>query len=151
MNAVITFDAVYGLYWSEEALVLIASGRGQKNDQFYTDEMFLEYRPAKAEVVPLSKHFVWPMEAGGGASPDPEYTRWESASLKAYEQSLRHQLNVMYNLLVAKLDVAKKVELASEQKQWELTRDKKPPGGYERDLFIQQRINTLAARFLALR
>jgi hypothetical protein len=146
-----TFDAVYGLYWTKEALVLVASGRGQKNDKFYTDEMFLEYRPASEEVAPLSKHFVSPIGTGDSTNPDPEYQRWDSSSLKAYEQSLQHQLNVIYNLLLPKLDAADRANLVSEQKQWGFTRDKKPPGRYERDLFIQQRINTLAVRFLALR
>ncbi|MBV8216791.1 MAG: hypothetical protein JOZ08_26535 [Verrucomicrobia bacterium] len=146
-----TFDAVYGLYWSGETLVLMASGRGQKNDKIYTDEMFLEYRLAKAEVVPVSKHFVAPIGTGAGANPDPEYERWDNASLEAYEQSLQHQLNVIYNLLLTKLDADAKAKLASEQNQWELTRQKKPPGRHERDLFVQQRINALAARFLALR
>ena len=143
-----TFDAVYGLYWSKDALVLVASGRGQKNDTLYTDEMFLEYRPANEEVALLSKHFVAPMGTGDSANPDPEYQRWDTASLKAYEQSLEHQLNVIYHLLLPKLDAANRAKLASEQKQWGFTRDKKPPGRYERDLFIQQRINTLATRFL---
>jgi len=142
------FDAVYGLYWGEKGLVLVASGRGQKNDKLYTDEMFLEYRPANEEVAPLSKHFVSLMGAGDGPETDPEYQRWDNSSLKAYEQSLQHQLNVIYNLLLQKLDAANTAELASEQKQWEFARDKKPPGRYERDLFIQQRINALAARFL---
>ena len=146
-----TFDAVYGLYWNEKALVLVASGRGQRNDKFYTDEIFLEYRPANQEVAPLSKHFLSPIEAGDSTNPDPEYQGWDDSSLKAYEQSLQHQLNVIYDLLLPKLDAANKTKLASEQKQWELTRDTRPPGRYERDLFIQQRINTLAARFLALR
>jgi hypothetical protein len=143
-----TFDAVYGLYWGEKGLVLVASGRGQKNDKFYTDEMFLEYRPANEAVAPLSKHFVSLMGAGDGTETDPEYQHWDSSSLKAYERSLQHQLNVIYNLLLPKLDTANKAELASEQKQWEFARDKKPPGRYERDLFIQQRINALAVRFL---
>jgi hypothetical protein len=143
-----TFDAVYGLYWSEKSLVLVASGRGQKNDKFYTDEMFLEYRPANEEVAPLSKHFVSPMGTGGNRNADPEYQHWDSSSLRAYEHSLQHQLNVIYNLLLPKLDAASKAKLMSEQKQWEFTRDKKPPGRYERDLFIQQRINTLATRCL---
>jgi hypothetical protein len=146
-----TFDAVYGLYWREKGLVLAASGRGQKNDQFYTDEIFLEYRPANAEVAPLSRHFVSPMGTGNSTNPDPDYQRWDSSSLKAYEQSLQHQLNVIYDLLLPKLDATNRAELASEQKQWEFARDKKPPGRYERDLFIQQRINALAVRFLALR
>jgi hypothetical protein len=143
-----TFDAVYGLYWGEKGLVLVASGRGQKNEKFYTDEMFLEYRPAKEAVARLSKHFVSLMGAGDGTDTNPEYQRWDSLSLKTYEQSLQHQLNVIYNLLLPKLDAANTADLASEQKQWEFARDKKPPGRYERDLFIQQRINGLAARFL---
>ena len=147
-NPGFTFDAVYGLYWSEKGLLLLASGRGQKNDQFYTDEMFLEYRPANEEVAPLSKHFVSPMGTADSTNPDPEYQRWDNSSLKAYEQSLQHQLNVIYNLLLPKLDAANKAKLVSEQQQWELARDKKPPGRYERDIFIQQRINALAARFL---
>jgi hypothetical protein len=145
-----TFDAVYGLYWNEEALVLVASGRGQRDDKFYTDEIFLEYRPANQEVAPLSKHFLSPMEAGDSTNPDPEYQGWDDSSLKAYEQSLQHQLNVIYDLLLPKLDAADRAKLASEQEQWGLTCDKKPPGRYERDLFIQQRINTLATRLLAL-
>ena len=36
----------------------------------------------------------------------------------------------------------------AEQQQWELERDKKPPGRYERDSFVQQRINTLTGKFL---
>src|ERR1700722_13153681 len=79
-----TFDAVYGLYWNKEAMVLVASGRGQKNDQFYSDEMFLEYRPANGEVASVSKHFVSPMGTGDNTNPDPEYQRWDSSGLKAY-------------------------------------------------------------------
>ncbi len=146
-----TFDAVYGLYWTKEALILVASGRGQKNDKFYSDEMFLEYRPANEQVAPLSKHFVSPMGTGDSTKPDPEYQRWDSSSQSADEQSLQHQLNVIYNLLLPKLDAADRAKLVSEQEQWRFTRDKKPPARYERDLFTQQRINTLAARFLALR
>lgn len=146
-----TFDAVYGLYWSEKGLVLAASGRGQKNGETYTDQMFLEYRPADEEVVSLSKHFVSPMGSGDGVDSDPEYQRWDSSSLKAYEESLQHQLDVIYHLLLPKLEGANGAELVSEQKQWEVARDKKPPGRYEGDLFIQQRINALAVRFLAVR
>jgi len=145
-----TFDTVSGLYWKGDTLILLASDRGRNNGDF-DDEMFLQYDPAKGQIDPLSKHFVSPMGADAGAKPDPEYEQWDSASLKAYEQSLQHQLKVICNLLLAKLDAAKKAELASEQEQWELTRDKKSPGRYERDLFVQKRINTLSARFMVLR
>jgi hypothetical protein len=149
-NPGFTFDSVYGQYWKENSLVLVANGRGQKDGNFYDDKLFLEYQPANGQIIALSKHFVWPMSALVRENVDPEYERLEGAALKAYEESLQHQLKVIYALLLQKLDTDAKAKLASEQKQWELERDKKPPGRYERDLFIQQRINTLAAQFLAL-
>jgi hypothetical protein len=144
-----TFDAVYGQYWKNDSLVLVANGRGQKDGTFYDDEMFLEYRPANGQVIELSKHFVSPMAARASEKVDPEYERLEDAALKAYEESLQHQLDVIYNLLLQKLDATAKGRLISEQKQWELERNKKPPGRYERDFFVQQRINILAGKFLA--
>jgi hypothetical protein len=146
-----TFDAVYGQYWKNDSLVLVASGRGQKDGTFYDDQMFLEYQPVNGQITALSKHFVSPMAAGAGEKVDREYGGLEDAALKADEESLQHQLNVIYGLLLEKLDATAKAELASEQKQWTLERDKKPPGRYERDSFVQQRINTLARRFLSLR
>jgi hypothetical protein len=143
-----TFDAVYGQYWKDDSLVLVANGRGQKDGNFYDDKMFLDYRPVNGHLIALSKHFVSPMAAGAGEKVDPEYERLEDAALKAYEESLQHQLKVIYALLLQKLGADAKGQLASDQKQWELERDKKPPGRYERDLFVQQRINNLAARFL---
>jgi hypothetical protein len=144
-----TFDAVYGQYWKDDSLVLTANGRGQKDGTFYDDKMFLEYRPANGQIIALSKHFVTPMAARAGENVDPEYERLEEAALKAYEESLQHQLDVIYNLLLQKLDAIAKGQLISDQKQWELERDQKPPGRYERDLFIQQRVNALAGKFLA--
>jgi hypothetical protein len=146
-----SFDAVYGQYWRNDSLVLVASGRGQKDGNFYDDQMFLEYQPATGQFTALSKHFVSPMAAGAGEKVDPEYESLESVALKAYEESLQHQLDLIYARLLEKLDAAAKAKLASEQNQWVLERDKKPPGRYERDSFVQQRINTLAARFLSLR
>ena len=89
--------------------------------------------------------------AGAGEKVDPEYESLESAALKAYEESLQHQLDLIYPLLLEKVDAVTRAKLAAEQKQWALERDKKPPGRYERDSFVQQRINTLAAKFLSLR
>ena len=146
-----TFDAAYGEYWKGDSLVLLASGRGQKEGNFYDDRMFLEYQPATGQFTTLSKHFVSPMAAGPGEKVDPEYGSLENAALKAYEESLQHQLDLVYALLLQKLDAAAKAKLTSEQKQWVLERDKKPPGRYEKDSFVQQRINTLAASFLSLR
>jgi hypothetical protein len=143
-----TFDAD-GQYWKDDSLVLTANGRGQKDGNFYDDKMFLEYQPANGQIIALSKHFLSPMAAGAGAKVDPEYERLEDASLKAYEESLQHQLKIIYSLLLQKLDADAKAKLASDQKQWELERDQKPPGRYERDFFVQQRINTLAGKFLA--
>ena len=145
-----TFDAVYGEYWKEDSLVLLASGRGQKEGNFYDDQMFLEYQPATEQITALSKHFVSPMAAGPGEKVDPEYVSLENTVLKAHEESLQHQIDLIYALLLPKLDVAAKAKLVSEQKQWALERDKKPPARYERDSFVQQRINTLAAKFLSL-
>jgi hypothetical protein len=144
-----TFDAVYGQYWRDDSLVLVANGRGQKDGNFYDDKMFLEYQPANGQVIALSKHFVSPMADGDHGKADPAYERLEDAALKAYEESLQHQLDVIYNLLLKKLDANAKGRLISEQKQWEFERNKKPPGRYERDFFVQQRINTLAGKFLA--
>jgi hypothetical protein len=146
-----TFDAVYGQYWKNDSLVLLASGRIQKDGNFYDDQMFLEYEPATGQFTALSKHFVSPTAAGAGEKVDPEYENLESAALKAYEESLQHQLDLIYASLLEKLDAAAKAKLASEQKQWVLERNKKRPGRYERDSFVQQRINTLAAKFLSLR
>jgi hypothetical protein len=146
-----TFDAVYGQYWKNDSLVLLASGRVQKDGNFYDDQMFLEYEPATGQFTALSKHFVSPMAAGAGEKVDPEYESLESAALKAYEESIQHQLDLIYASLLEKLDAGAKAKLASEQEQWTLERDNKPPGRYERDSFVQQRINTLATRFLSLR
>jgi hypothetical protein len=145
-----TFDAAYGEYWKEDSLVLLASGRGQKEGNFYDDQMFLEYQPATGQFSALSKHFVSPTGAGPGEKVDPEYVSLENAVLKAYEESLQHQIDLIYALLLQKLDAVAKAKLVSEQKQWALERDEKPPGRYERDSFVQQRINTLAAKFLSL-
>jgi hypothetical protein len=144
-----TFDAVYGQYWKDDSLVLVANGRGQKDGTFYDDKMFLEYRPAIGQIIALSKHFVSPLAAGAGEKVDSKYERLEEAALEAYEESLQHQLKLIYALLLQKLHAPGKAQLASDQKRWELERDNKPPGRYERDFFVQQRINTLAARFLA--
>lgn len=143
-----TFDSVYGQYWKDDSLVLVANGRGQKDGNFYDDKMFLEYQPANGQIIALSRHFVWPMSALVRENVDSEYERFEAAALKAYEESLQHQLKVIYGLLWQKLDTDAKAKLAAEQQQWELERDKKPPGRYERDSFVQQRINTLARKFL---
>jgi uncharacterized protein YecT (DUF1311 family) len=145
-----TFDAVYGQYWKEDLLVLFASGRQEKHGDFYDDEMFLQYDPAKGIVSTLSKHFVSPMGHGADERQDPAYQTYDEASTKAQEESLDHQLNTIYHLLQPKLAAAAAATLASEQKQWELARDKQA-AGYERDSFIEQRINLLAAKFLALR
>lgn len=143
-----TFDAAYGLYWKQDSLVLIASGRSNENGSIYTDEIFLEYHPAAGQLTALSKHFLSLMPSQNGQNADLDYQRLNDAALKAYERSLQHQLDVIYNLLLPKLDAPAQTQLGSEQKQWELERAKKPPGRYERDLFVQQRINTLASRFL---
>jgi hypothetical protein len=145
-----TFDAVYGQYWKDDSLVLVANGRGQKDGNFYDDKMFFQYRPATGQIIALSKHFVSPMAAGAGEKADPEYERLEDAALKAYEESLQHQLQLIYGLLLQKLDTDAKAKLVSDQKQWELERDHKPPGRYERDFFVQQRINMLAGKFLEI-
>jgi hypothetical protein len=142
-----TFDAAYGLYWREDSLVLIASGRSDRNGSIDTDEIFLEYNPATGQLAALSKHFL-SLTPSETAQNDSDYRRLDAVALEAYERSLQHQLDVIYNLLLPKLDAAAAAQLVSEQKQWELLRAKKPPGRYERDLFVQQRINTLAARFL---
>jgi hypothetical protein len=144
-----TFDAVYGLYWKGDTLVLIATGRSDKNGSLYTDEMFLEDNAATGQIVALSQHFLSLTANQAGQNADPDYQRLNDAALKAYERSLQQQLDVIYNLLLPKLDAAAGSQLVSEQRQWELQRMKKPPGRYERDLFVQQRINTLAARFLS--
>ena len=98
-----TFDSVYGQYWKDDSLVLVANGRGQKDGNFYDDKMFLEYQPANGQIIALSRHFVWPMSALVRENVDSEYEKFEAAALKAYEESLQHQLKVIYGLLCKSL------------------------------------------------